>query len=88
MQQQTSVLWVGEDHRQTGLVVQTQDWRLECNAKEQNYDCPELLALWPKQELHQLVKELMAQHLPTWQAALECANPPDVQLKRHESGYR
>lgn len=88
MQQTTTVLWADEGIHRTGVVVQTQDWRLEFNAMEQDYSCPELLALWPAERLEKLLKELVSQHVPTWQDALAYANPPDVQLKRHEPGYR
>ena len=37
--------------------------------------------------LPQLAKEVATPHLPTWEAALQQAEPP-LQFKRHEDGYR
>ena len=88
MRSKTSVKWTDKAGHSTGVVVQTQDWRLECNAQGELFDCPEVLALWTDRELGQLLEDLVSQHVPTWENALQNADPPDHQIKRWEPGYR
>ncbi len=88
MQQETSVMWQDKGTHHKAVAIQSLDWRLEYNAHGQGFDCPELLSLWSEHALEKLLEELILQHVPTWQNALRDAEPPDVQLKRHEPGYR
>ena len=88
MTPETSITWAEKSGRSTGVIVQTQDWRLECNARGELFDCVKLERIWPSEKLKQLLADLISQHVPTWENALQTAEPPDRQVKQPESGYR
>ena len=88
MKTETRVTWEERNKKKSKLSVQTVDWRLECNAQVTGLDCQELLAACNTDTLVQILRQAMSSHLPTWEAALQSANPPDEQLKKEETGYR
>ena len=88
MKSETSVQWNDQIEQSVGVAVQSQDWRLEYNGHGEMFDCPELLEIWSRSKLDQLLNDLVAQHIPTWESALQHAAPPGSQIKRVETGYR
>ena len=88
MKAETRVTWEERNKRGTELRIQTGDWRLECNAQATDMDCQKLLAVCNTDTLVQILRQAMSSHVPTWEAALQSANPPDEQMKKDETEYR
>ena len=87
MKTETHVTWEERNERSIGLSVQTRDWRLECNAQAIDLDCQELPGICSKDTLIQIMRQAISLHVPTLEAALQSANPPDQQLKKKQTGH-
>ena len=87
MKTHTQITWEETKPLRISMSVQTEDWRLECNANTTDMECQKILTACSTDTMLQILRQAISLHLPTWEAALKSADPPDNQLKKVQTGY-
>ncbi len=87
MKNQTQITWEETKKQRISMSVQTEDWRLEYNANATDMECQKILTACSPNTMLQILRQAISLHIPTWEAALKSAEPPDNQLKKIQTGY-
>ena len=87
MKTHTQITWEETKPLRISMSLQTEDWRLEYNAKTIDMDCQKILTACSPDTIFQILGQTIALHVPTWEAALRSADPPDNQLKKFQTGH-
>ena len=79
--------WIETKQSRLGMILQTEDWRLEYNATATDMECQTILRACSPDTILQILRHAVSLHIPTWEATLRSADPPDNQLKKFQTGH-